>query len=101
CAHRGALEGGGLTVAVLGCGADVSYPTAHRWRCLRIAEFGLILSELPPATGAWRWTFPARNRIMAALAGMTVVVEAAERQRSQITTDLAALRSCSTVCAPS
>ena len=53
-------------------------------------ERGLVLSELPPGTGAWRWTFPARNRIMAALAGMTVVVEAAERSGSLITADLAA-----------
>ena len=90
CAHRGALEGGGLTVAVLGCGADVSYPAAHRSLWRRIGELGLILSELPPGTGAWRWTFPARNRIMAALAGMTVVVEAAERSGSLITADLAA-----------
>jgi DNA processing protein len=49
-----------------------------------------VLSELPPGTGAWRWTFPARNRIMAALAGMTVVVEGAERSGSLITADLAA-----------
>ena len=54
------------------------------------SERGLVLSELPPGTGAWRWTFPARNRIMAALAGMTVVVEAAERSGSLITAELAA-----------
>jgi DNA processing protein len=89
CAHRGALEGAGLTVAVLGCGPDVSYPAAHRSLWRRIGELGLVLSELPPGTGAWRWTFPARNRIMAALAGMTVVVEAAERSGSLITADLA------------
>ena len=89
CAHRGALESG-LTVAVLGCGADVSYPAAHRSLWRRIGESGLVLSELPPGTGAWRWSFPARNRIMAALAGMTVVVEAAERSGSLITADLAA-----------
>ena len=76
CAHRGALEAG-RTVAVLGCGADVAYPASHRALWRRIEENGLVLSELPPGTGAWRWTFPARNRIMAALAGMTVVVEAA------------------------
>jgi DNA processing protein len=90
CAHRGALEGGGLTVAVLGCGADVSYPAAHRSLWRRVGELGLVISELPPGTGAWRWAFPARNRIMAALAGMTVVVEAAERSGSLITADLAA-----------
>ncbi len=89
CAHRGALEGG-LTVAVLGCGADVAYPAAHRSLWRRVGESGLVLSELPPGCGAWRWTFPARNRIMAALAGMTVVVEAAERSGSLITADLAA-----------
>ncbi|HEY7455717.1 MAG TPA: DNA-processing protein DprA, partial [Solirubrobacterales bacterium] len=89
CAHRGALDGG-LTVAVLGCGADVAYPAAHRSLWRRIGESGLVLSELPPGCGAWRWSFPARNRIMAALAGMTVVVEAAERSGSLITADLAA-----------
>jgi DNA processing protein len=89
CAHRGALETG-RTVAVLGCGADVAYPAAHRSLWRRVAEEGLVLSELPPGTGAWRWAFPARNRIMAALAGMTVVVEAARRSGSLITADLAA-----------
>jgi len=89
CAHRGALDSG-LTVAVLGCGADVAYPAAHRSLWRRIGESGLVLSELPPGSGAWRWTFPARNRIMAALSGMTVVVEAAERSGSLITVDLAA-----------
>jgi DNA processing protein len=88
CAHRGALEGG-RTFAVLGCGADVAYPAAHRSLWRRIGETGLVLSELPPGTGAWRWTFPARNRIMAALAAMTVVVEGAERSGSLITADLA------------
>ncbi len=90
CAHRGALDGGGATIAVLGCGPDVTYPAAHRSLWKRIGESGLILSELPPGASVWRWTFPARNRIMAALAGMTVVVEAAERSGSLITTDLAA-----------
>ena len=89
CAHRGALETG-RTVAVLGCGADVAYPAAHRSLWRRVQENGLVISELPPGTGPWRWTFPARNRIMAALAGMTVVVEAAERSGSLITADLAA-----------
>ena len=89
CAHRGALDAG-LTVAVLGNGADVAYPAAHRSLWRRISESGLVLSELPPGAGAWRWSFPARNRIVAALAGMTVVVEAAERSGSLITAELAA-----------
>lgn len=89
CAHRGALDAG-ATIAVLGCGPDVAYPGAHRSLWRRICERGVVLSELPPGASPWKWTFPARNRIMAALAGMTVVVEAAERSGSLITMDLAA-----------
>jgi DNA processing protein len=89
CAHRGALDAGG-TIAVLGCGPDVAYPAAHRSLWRRICEQGLVISEFPPGASPWRWTFPARNRIMAALAGMTVVVEAAARSGSLITADLAA-----------
>lgn len=89
CAHRGAIDAG-RTVAVLGCGPDVAYPASHRSLWRRIGERDLVLSELPPGAPPWRWTFPARNRIMAALAGMTVVVEAAARSGSLITADLAA-----------
>jgi len=89
CAHRGAVDVG-RTIAVLGCGPDVAYPASHRSLWRRICERGLVISEFPPGATPWRWTFPARNRIMAALAGMTVVVEAATRSGSLITTDLAA-----------
>lgn len=89
CAHRGALDAG-RTIAVLGCGPDVAYPASHLSLWRRICESGLVISELPPGATPWRWTFPARNRIMAALAGMTVVVEAAARSGSLITMDLAA-----------
>jgi DNA processing protein len=89
CAHRGALDAG-RTIAVLGCGPDVAYPASHRTLWRRVCETGLVISEFPPGATPWRWTFPARNRIMAALAGMTVVVEAATRSGSLITTDLAA-----------
>ena len=89
CAHRGAIDAG-RTIAVLGCGPDVAYPASHRSLWRRICERGLVISEFPPGASPWRWTFPARNRIMAALAGMTVVVEAATRSGSLITTDLAA-----------
>jgi DNA processing protein len=89
CVHRGALDAG-RTIAVLGCGADTAYPAAHRALWRRIGEEGLVISEFPPGAAPWRWTFPARNRIMAALSGMTVVVEAATRSGSLITADLAA-----------
>jgi DNA processing protein len=89
CAHRGAIDAG-RTIAVLGCGADIAYPAAHRSLWRQICERGLVISEFPPGAAPWRWTFPARNRIMAALAGMTVVVEAAARSGSLITADLAA-----------
>lgn len=89
CAHRGAIDAG-RTIAVLGCGPDVAYPASHRSLWRRIGEVGLVLAELPPGATPWRWTFPARNRIMAALSGMTVVVEAAARSGSLITADLAA-----------
>jgi DNA processing protein len=89
CAHRGAVDGG-RTIAVLGCGPDVAYPAAHRALWRRIASEDLVLSEFPPGSTPWRWTFPARNRIMAAIAGMTVVIEAAARSGSLITADLAA-----------
>jgi DNA processing protein len=89
CAHEGALEAGGFTVAVLGSGPDVPHPVRMRRLYERIVEHGLVLSELPPGTGPRRWTFPARNRIMAALSAMTVVVEGRERSGSLITAALA------------
>ena len=88
-AHRGCLDGSGLTVAVLACGPDVVYPRRHRHLYERIRVDGIVLSELPPGTRPFRWSFPARNRIMAALARMTVVVEAAEPSGSLITADFA------------
>jgi DNA processing protein len=89
CAHRGALDSG-RTIAVLGCGPDVAYPAAHRSLWRRICETDLVISELPPGAAPWRWTFRARNRIVAGLAGMTVVVEAAAGSGSLITADMAA-----------
>lgn len=89
-AHAGALEAGGPTVAVLAGGADVPYPSSKRALHARIAELGCVVSELPPGLGPHRWAFPARNRLIAALAHMTVVVEAAERSGSLITAEFAA-----------
>jgi DNA processing protein len=91
CAHRGALEAGGPTIAVLGCGPDAPYPAAHRTLWRRVGETGAVISELPPDSVPWRWSFPARGRIMAALAGMTVVVEAAVRSGALVTADSAAM----------
>ena len=74
-AHEAALEGGGLTVAVLGCGADIVYPGRHRGLYEAIAARGLVMSELPPGTPPSRWTFPNRNRLLAALGDGVLVVE--------------------------
>ena len=88
-AHRGALEAGGLTVAVLGCGIDRDYPAAHSDLARRIREGGLIVSEYEPGVEPAPWRFPARNRIIAGLSAATVVVEARERSGALITADLA------------
>ena len=88
-AHRGCLDGSGVAVAVLACGPERAYPRRHRRLHEQVAERGLVLSELPPGTPAQRWSFPARNRIMAGLAGLTLVVEAAEPSGSLITADFA------------
>jgi len=61
-AHRGALDDGGSTVAVLGCGIDRAYPRAHAALAEQIAASGLIVSEYPPAVAPAPWRFPARNR---------------------------------------
>jgi DNA processing protein len=84
-AHEGALAGGGLTVAVLPGGADVPYPRSQRRLFERIGASGLLLSELPPGSKPFRWSFPARNRIMAGLCAMTVVVEGSRSSGSLIT----------------
>ncbi len=75
-AHRAAIEEGGKTVAVLGTGIDVPYPVGHRQLHRSIAEHGLVLSENAPGATAHRGAFPKRNRIIAALAPVTIVVEA-------------------------
>jgi DNA processing protein len=88
-AHEGALDAGGPTVAVLAGGADVPYPARKRTLHEAIGRDGLIVAELPPGTRPHRWMFPARNRLIAALAGATIVVEAAQRSGSLITAELA------------
>jgi DNA processing protein len=86
-AHRGALQAGGRTVGVLGSGIDVPYPTGNRELLRRIAQHGTIVSEYPPGVPAEPQRFPARNRIVVALAGALVVVEGAGRSGSRISVD--------------
>jgi DNA processing protein len=88
-AHRGALEVGGRTVAVLGCGVDRDYPAAHAQLARRICEHGLVVSEYEAGVEPAPWRFPARNRIIAGLCRATVVVEARERSGALITADFA------------
>jgi DNA processing protein len=87
--HRGALEAGGLTVAVLACGLDQVYPAEHRELAERITEGGALISEQPPGTPPLRHHFPARNRIVSGLSRAAVVVEARLRSGALITADLA------------
>jgi DNA processing protein len=84
-AHRGALRAGGLSVAVLGTGADVPYPRSSTGLYRRLVETGAVLSELPPGTGARAEAFPERNRIISGLADAVVVVEAGEKSGTLIT----------------
>jgi DNA processing protein len=78
-AHRGALAGGGPTVAVLACGVDRAYPAAHQRLLDHLADCGAVVSELAPGCAPTRLRFLARNRMIAALTRGTVVVEAAIR----------------------
>jgi DNA processing protein len=88
-AHRGALAGGGHTVAVLGCGIDRDYPAAHASLARSIGERSLVVSEYEAGVEPAPWRFPARNRIIAGLCAATVVVEARERSGALITADFA------------
>jgi DNA processing protein len=88
-AHRGALDGGHPTLAVLPGPAEKPYPRGKHKLHREIREQGAVISEIPPDTGVWRWMFTARNRIIAALAAMTVVVEAGEHSGSLVTARIA------------
>jgi DNA processing protein len=89
-AHRGALEAGGTTMAVLGCGIDRDYPAAHAELAVRLVTAGgLIVSEYAPGVEPAPWRFPARNRVVAGLCVATVVVEAREQSGALITADFA------------
>jgi DNA processing protein len=88
-AHRGALDAGGHTVAVLGCGIDLDYPASNVALARAIAASSLIVSEYGPGIEPLPFRFPARNRIVAGLCAATIVVEARERSGALITADFA------------
>ena len=83
--HRGALDAGGCTMAILGSGADVIYPAEHRALARDIVRGGAIASELPPGTPPRRHHFPLRNRLISGVSLAVVVIEASERSGSLIT----------------
>jgi DNA processing protein len=85
-AHRGALDAGGRTLAVLGCGVDISYPAENRSLFAQIVERGgAVLSEFPLGTTPEPWRFPARNRIIAGMTRATVVIESPSDSGALIT----------------
>ena len=87
--HKGALVGGGKTIAVLGCGINTKYLTENESLRQVISEHGAVISEYPPGTPVTKAAFPIRNRILSALSLGTVVVEAASRSGSLITANFA------------
>jgi DNA processing protein len=88
-AHRGALQGGGRTLAVLGNGIDVTYPPENRELARAIERQGAVISQFPRGTSPLPYNFPTRNRTIAGLALGVVVVEASERSGALITAALA------------
>ena len=84
-AHRGALRGGGRTVAVLGCGVDVTYPPEHARLALEVAASGALISEFAPGIPPRGWHFPRRNRIISGVSMGVVIVEASDHSGSLIT----------------
>ena len=85
-AHRGNLEGGGPTFAILGCGPDEIYPKANRILAQRILENGGgLISEYPPGTSPFKWNFPARNRIISGISRGVLFVEAPQKSGALIT----------------
>lgn len=88
--HKGALKADGKTVAVIGCGLDIDYPSQHTELRRLISKNGAVISEFPPGSRPDRINFPIRNRIIAGLSVGTVVIEAGLKSGSLITASLAA-----------
>ncbi len=84
-AHKSSIEAGGKTIAVLGCGADICYPAGNRSLRDNIIENGCVLSEFPLGTGSQKYNFPYRNRIVACLSSVVVVVEGESKSGTLIT----------------
>ena len=88
-AHKGALDGGGRTLAATGCGLDIVYPAKNRELMSRIEGGGAVVSEWAPTTPPASWHFPARNRIIVGLSRAVIVVEAQEKSGALITANFA------------
>ncbi|HBM73992.1 MAG TPA: DNA-protecting protein DprA [Clostridiaceae bacterium] len=88
-AHIGALEEGGYTCAVLGCGLDIVYPPENSKLMCSIEKYGALISEYPPTIQPFARNFPARNRIISGMCDAVVIVEAGERSGALITADFA------------
>jgi DNA processing protein len=99
-AHRGVLDAGGRPVAVVGSGLDVVYPSKHRDLWCRVRHAGLLLSEAPLGARPDAWRFPARNRIIAGLSHLVVVVESHAAGGSMLTVKEAADRSIPVMAVP-
>lgn len=99
-AHQAVLAAGGITIAVMGCGLDIIYPSRHRRLFGEIAARGCLISEYPIGMQASRYTFPQRNRLVSGLAVGAVIIEAAERSGTLITARLAAEQNQSVMVVP-
>lgn len=99
-AHRACLEAGGKTVAVMGCGLDIVYPSENAALFQKITENGAIISEFPPTTPPMATNFPQRNRIIVGLSQAVIVAEAARNSGATITANIAADEGREVYCVP-